>query len=39
MNFCPREGHLCSRREDSLKEKYNTKFYKIYFYVIFRACK
>ena len=33
------KGHLCLWREDSLKEKYNTKYYKIYFYVIFRACK
>ena len=33
------EGHLCLWREDSLKEKYSTKYYKIYFYVIFRACK
>ena len=32
-------GHLCLWREDSIKEKYNTKYYKIYFYVIFRACK
>ena len=33
------KGDLCLRREDSLKEKYNTKYYNIYFYVIFRACK
>ena len=33
------KGHLCLWREDSLKEKCNTKFYKIYFYAIFRACK
>ena len=26
------KGHLCLRREDSLKNKYNTKYYKIYFY-------
>ena len=35
----PAQGHLCLWREDSLKEKYNTKYYKIYFYLIFRACK
>ena len=34
-----RQGHLCLWREDSLEEEYNTKYYKIYFYVIFRACK
>ena len=34
-----RKGDLCLWLEDSLKEKYNTKYYKIYFYVIFRACK
>ena len=33
------KGHLCLWREDSLKEKCNTKYYKIYFYAIFRACK
>ena len=33
------KGHLCLWREDSQKEKYNTKYYKIYFYVIFRECK
>ena len=33
------KGHLCLCREDSLKEKYNTEYYKTYFYVIFRACK
>ena len=26
------KGHLCLWREDSLKNKYNIKFYKIYFY-------
>ena len=25
------KGHLCLWREDSLKEKYNTKYYKTYF--------
>ena len=29
------KGHLCLRREDSLKEKYNTKYFKINFYLIF----
>ena len=33
------KGHLCLWREDSLKEKYNTKYFKIIFYVIFRVCK
>ena len=33
------EGHLCLRREDSLKEKHNTKYYTIYFSLIFRVCK
>ena len=33
------QGHLCLWRKDSLNEKYNTKYYKIYFYLIFRACK
>ena len=27
------KGHLCLWWEDSLKEKYNTKYYKIYFYL------
>ena len=33
------KGHLCLWREDSLKEKYNTKYFKIIFYLIFRVCK
>ena len=32
------KGHLCLWREDFPK-KYNTKYYKIYFYLIFRVCK
>ena len=27
------KGHLCLWREDSLKEKYNTKYFKITFYL------
>ena len=34
-----RKGHLCLWWDDSLKKKYNTKYYKIYFYLIFRAWK
>ena len=30
--FLAKKGHLCLWREDSLKEKYNTKYYKTYFY-------
>ena len=33
------KGHLCLWREDSLKEKYNTKYFKIIFYLIFRVYK
>ena len=33
------KGHLCLWREDSLKEKYNTKYFKITFYLIFRVYK
>ena len=33
------KGHLCLWQENSLKEKYNTKFDKIYFCLIFRVCK
>ena len=32
------KGHLCLWREDSLKEKYNTKYFKIIFYLIFCVC-
>ena len=31
------KGHLCLWREDSLKKKYNTKYYKIHFYLFFRV--
>ena len=33
------KGHLFLWWEDSLKEKYNTKYYKIYFYLIFHVIK
>ena len=33
------QGHLCLWREGALKEKYNTKYFKINFYLIFRVCK
>ena len=33
------KGHLCLWREDSLKEKYKTKYFKIIFYLIFRVYK
>ena len=33
------KGHLCLWREDSLKDKCNTKHFKINFYFIFSVCK
>ena len=33
------KGHLCLWREDSLKDKCNTKHFKINFYLIFSVCK
>ena len=39
VDSVPPKGHLCLWWRDSLKKKYNTRYYKKYFYLIFRVCK